>query len=86
MPQHTVPGQQCPAVLHHEGKGETVDERKRWLTISVAESPRHTLPVQFRDPEPAPDKIVASVATQLAFEQQVRDHQLQRKTENGFHE
>ena len=48
-PQYTVAGEQHPAVLHHEGKGETVDQGKRWLAGSVVESPDHTLPVQFSD-------------------------------------
>ena len=84
--QHTVAGEQRPVVLHHKGKGETVDEGKRSLTGSVIESPDHTLPVEFRNMEPVPDKIVASVPTQLALEQQVRDDELEWQTENGFDE
>ncbi len=85
-PQPKVAGKQHPAVLRCEGKGETVDEGKRWFAASVVESLDDSLTVQFSDTEPAPDKIVASVPAQLAFKPQVRDHELERKTEHRLDE
>ncbi len=86
MPQDTVAGQQCPAVLHREGKGEAVDERKRWFAAPVAKRTHHPWPVQFLDPQPELTQFRAVVLAQLPFVQQVRDHELHWKAENGLDE
>ena len=86
MPQDTIAGQQCPAVLHREGKGEAVDERKRWFEAPVAKRTHHPRPVQSLDPQPELTQLLAAVLAQLPFVQQVRDYELHGKAENGFDE
>ena len=84
LPKDTVAGQQCPAVLHRDSKGEAVDERKRWFAVPVAKRTHHRRPVQFLDPQPELTEFLAAVLTQLPFVQQVRDYELHWKAENGF--
>lgn len=84
LSERPVSGQQLPAAALGDGIGEGVRRRESRALAPNDNSPRQLDGIKFLDAQTETDEMVAKIAFEFAFKEQVRDRKLIRKPKQAL--